>query len=108
MANQEGVPHLLQRRVQVLLVLGRRSQEENLAGVLEQGDDTEEDERGDEERADGVGDQPAELPDEDGGDDHAHAAQRVSQHVQENTWWWGDRTACESMQFDGDVFQVSL
>lgn len=79
--------HLLQRDVQVLLVLGWSSEQENLAGVLQQRDDAEEDERGDEERADGVGDQPAELADEDGGDDDAHAAQRVGQHVQENTWW---------------------
>lgn len=79
-------PHLLQRHVQVLLVLGRSSQEENLAGVLQQWDDAEEDECGNEERADGVGDEPAELADEDGGDDDADAAQRVGQDVEENPW----------------------
>lgn len=82
---QKGL-HLLQSHVQVLLILGRSSQQEHLTGVLQQRDDAEEDERGDEERADGVGDEPAELADEDGGDDDAHAAQRVGQDVEENTW----------------------
>lgn len=79
-----GPPHLLQGAVQVLLLFRRSPQEENLAGVLQQRDDAQKNERGDEERANRVGDQPAELPDEDGGDDDADAAQSVGQNVEEN------------------------
>lgn len=77
--------YLFQRAVQVLLVFWGSSQKENLAGVLQQGNDAEKDERGDKERADGVGDQPAKLTNEDGGDDHTHTSQRVSQDVEKNT-----------------------
>lgn len=62
------------------------SQKQNLAGVLQQRDDTEENESGNEERAYGVSNQPAELPDEDGGDDHANAAQGVGQDMEKDTW----------------------
>ena len=78
-------PHLLQRTGQLLLIFLGNSQKKHLAGVLQQRDDAEEDEHCDEERADWVRDQPAELTNEDGGDDDAHAAQRVSQDVEVNT-----------------------
>lgn len=74
MTSSRGTPHLFQRTVQVLLIFWGSSQKKNLAGVLQQRDNAEENERGDEERANGVGNQPAELTDEDGGDDHANAA----------------------------------
>lgn len=83
-------------------MLGRSSQQENLAGVLQQGDDAEEDERGDEERADGVGDEPAKLADEDGGDDDADAAQRVGQDVEENSWREGRREKNTERQVRSD------
>ena len=71
-------------------MLGGRAQHQHLARILYQRDDAEEYEHGDEERADGVGDQPAKLADEECGDDDPHAAQRVGQHVQEHTWRGGD------------------
>ena len=50
----------------------------------EQGDDTEEDHDCDGERAERVGDVPAELLDEEGGDDDADGAQGVGKDVQVN------------------------
>jgi len=52
--------------------------------VPEQGDDTEEDHDCDGERAERVGDVPAELLDEEGGDDDADGAQGVGKDVQVN------------------------
>ena len=69
----------------VLQLLGR-PQQQYITGTLHQGDDTEEDEGGDEEGTDRVGDVPAERLDQKCGDDHPHAAQGVSQDVEEHTY----------------------
>lgn len=84
--NEIGLAHLLQRVVEVLFVLRGNPQEENLTGVLQQGDDTEEYQHSNEQGTDGVCDQPPKLPDEDGGYDDPHATQGVSQDVEKDTW----------------------
>lgn len=65
---------LLQSTVQVLLIFWGSSQKKNFTGVLQQRDDTQENKCSNEERANGVSDQPAELSDEDGRDDNTNAA----------------------------------
>ena len=60
------------------------SQQQDLNGVLEQGQDGDEDEYGYEEGADGVSDEQAKALNEDGGDDDAHTAHGVCQDVQEH------------------------
>ena len=59
---------------QSVLQFLRCPQQQDVTGSSDEGDDTKEDEGGDEEGADGVGDVPAERLDQQGGDDHPHAA----------------------------------
>jgi len=77
--------YLLQSSTNILLHIGRRSKQENVGRLPQEGDDTEKDHGGDKEGADGVGDVPAQVLNEEGGDDHAHTAQGVRQHVQEHS-----------------------
>ena len=57
------------------------SQQENLCRVLEQGKDRDQDEKGNEERTDGISNEPAKLLHKDGRDDDTNTAHCVSKHV---------------------------
>ena len=61
------------------------SQQQDAGRVTQQRDNGDEDEGCDEEGADGVGDQPAELLHQNGGDDYTDTAHCVGQHVQKHT-----------------------
>ena len=69
-----------------VLGLGGRSEQQDEGGLLDQGDDADEDEGGDEEGADGVGHLEVQVLYEQGGDDHPHTAHGVSQYMEEHTW----------------------
>lgn len=58
---------------------------ENTERFLQQGDDAEEDEAGDEEGADGIGDVQAQVFDQQSGEDDADGAESVRKYVQEDT-----------------------
>ena len=80
----EGV-YLLEGEGESLLLFLRGPEQQDVAGAFDKRDDTEEDERGDEQGADRVGDVPAKRLNEEGGDDHPHTAQGVGQHVQKHS-----------------------
>ena len=77
--------HTTQTLINVNISSPGSSLEQNFDGVPDERQHTQEDEDGDEDGADGVGDHPAKVLDEDRRDDHAHGTQSVGQDVQEHT-----------------------
>ena len=74
----------IEKELEVSFLVGGRPEQEHRGRVLEQRHDAQEYEHGNAERAERVGYEPAELLYEQRGDDHAHAAERVGEHVQEH------------------------
>lgn len=66
--------HLLQGNVYSFLYFWRDSKEDHLAGIFQQREDTSEYQNSNKERAEGISNEPAKLPNQNGGDYHTDAA----------------------------------
>ena len=86
--NLQKKVHLLKCKLQLHLYvsIGWSPQQQNHCRLFQQWHHAQQNECGDEQRADGVGNVPPEVLNKQGGDDDADAAQSVCHHVQEDSW----------------------
>ena len=102
--------HLLKCKLQLHLhvSIGRSPQQQNHCRLFQQRHHAQQNECGDEQRADGVGNVPPKVLNKQGGDNDANAAQSVGHHVQEDSW---NKPVCYACRVCGPVgtqIQISI